>query len=375
MLAERPKRWPLAALAAIGLALVGAPFAFGMFSRAPRGAHMITSFAPYMTNRRLDGFQSDLRYIDGGVLGGQAAVRALDAAGGAKATARFPEFVTFERQWSAIDPDMTAMLDTIQANIGNFRAVAALPSFRLFPLFFVIPGAIVLLLVGLAWFRPGRWPAIRWVLAVVGVGLVLAPVAFQMFSRAPKGARMVSAFTTIETRARVERIQIYFSDIASGQGTVELELIPALKRAGLDTRQIDSRYPGLTTLDAQWVHVLNDMTPMIGAMSDNVTNYQAVAALPSFRLFPWFFVLPGLVIIALVAFAGPRRRSDDASVPHHPEFSRPSTKESHENSTCGSSRHHHCGACITGSHRGQFGQCRHPQRCVQDRLGILFPYG
>lgn len=284
---------------------------------------MITSFAPYMTNQRLDGFQSDLRYIDGGVLGGQAAVRTLGGAGGARAAGRFPEFVAFERQWSAIDPDMTSMLGTIQANVGNYRAVAALPSFRLFPWFFVIPGAIVLLLVGLGWLRPVRWPAIRWVLAVVGVGLVLAPVAFQMFSRAPKGARMVSAFQTIETRARVERIQIYFSDIAGGQGTVQLDLIPALQRAGLDTRQISSTYPGLTTFDAQWVHILNDMTPMIGAMSDNVTNYQAVAALPSFRLFPWFFVLPGLIIIALVAAAGPWRRTDDASVSREPEFSRP----------------------------------------------------
>jgi hypothetical protein len=323
MVAERPKRWLLAALAVIGFALVAAPFAFGMFTRAPKGARMIASFAPYMTNRRLDGFQSDLRYIDGGVLGGQAAVRALDGAGGAQAAARFPGFVTFGRQWSAIDPDMTGMLETIQANVGNYRAVAALPSFRLFPLFFVIPGAIVLLLAGLGWFRPGRWPAIRWVLAVVGVGLVLAPVAFQMFSRAPKGARMVSAFKTIETRARVERIQIYFSEIASGQGAVQLDLIPALGRAGLNTAQINRTYPGLTTLDAQWVHVLNDMTPMIGAMSDNVTNYQAVAALPSFRLFPWFFVLPGLVIIALVAAARPRRRSDDASVARDPGFSRP----------------------------------------------------
>ena len=219
MSTERPRRWPLAVLAVIGLALVAAPFAFRMFTRAPKGAEMISSFAPYMTSSRLDGFQTDLRDIDGGVVSGRAAVRALRAAHGARAAGRFPGFVTFERQWSAIDPDMTGMLDTIQGNVGNYRAVAALPSFRLFPWFFVIPGAIVLLLAGLGWVRPGRWPAIRWVLAAVGVGLVLAPVAFQMFSRAPKGAQMVSAFKTIETRARVERIQIYFSEIASGQGT------------------------------------------------------------------------------------------------------------------------------------------------------------
>ena len=41
------------------------------------------------------------------------------------------------------------------------------------------------------------------------------------------------------------------------------------------------------------------MTPMIGAMSDNVDNYQAISGLPAFGLFPWFFVLPGLIIAAL----------------------------------------------------------------------------
>lgn len=49
---------------------------------------------------------------------------------------------------------------------------------------------------------------------------------------------------------------------------------------------------------------------MIGAMSDNVDNYQAVAALPPFPLFPWFFVLPGLLIVGLALAAGPRRRTE-----------------------------------------------------------------
>lgn len=42
-------------------------------------------------------------------------------------------------------------------------------------------------------------------------------------------------------------------------------------------------------------------------MSNNVVNYDAVAALPPFALFPWFFVLPGLLIAGLALAAGPRR--------------------------------------------------------------------
>ncbi|MGO9955727.1 MAG: hypothetical protein ACLP50_07050 [Solirubrobacteraceae bacterium] len=58
-----------------------------MFGRAPKGAQMISSFAPYMTNRRLDGFQTDLHYIDGGVVSGQAALKSLGAAAGGRARA------------------------------------------------------------------------------------------------------------------------------------------------------------------------------------------------------------------------------------------------------------------------------------------------
>jgi uncharacterized membrane protein len=42
-------------------------------------------------------------------------------------------------------------------------------------------------------------------------------------------------------------------------------------------------------------------------MSDNVTNYQAVASLPPFPLFPWFFVIPGVLVVGFALAAGTRR--------------------------------------------------------------------
>jgi hypothetical protein len=115
-------------------------------------------------------------------------------------------------------------------------------------------------------------------------------VVFQMFTRAPKGGHLMSDFKSIETTAEVTRIQNDFSTIASGQGAIRLEIADSLP----------GHHPAVAALDAQWVHILNDMTPMIGAMSDNVANYQAIAALPPFPLFPWFFAVPG----ALVAIGG-----------------------------------------------------------------------
>ena len=61
----------------------------------------------------------------------------------------------------------------------------------------------------------------------------------------------------------------------------------------------------METLNRQWPAIAGDMAPMIGAMSDNVGNFAAVAALPPFGLFPWFFVAPGLLLLGL-AFAARR---------------------------------------------------------------------
>jgi hypothetical protein len=308
------KRWPLAVLAVIGIGMVLAPVAFGMFSKAPAGASMMTSFSPFMTRARLDGFQADMRDVGNAVKQGQQAIRDT---GGTPAGSRIvakvaPHFHAFAGQWRAVNSDMGGMLIKIKANLPNYQAVAALPSFRLFPWFFVIPGAILLILAAAGLARAATWRALRWVAVVLGVALVLAPVGIQMFSRAPKGAQMMSTFKTIETRHHLRRIQSYFSEMAVGQGLVELQLVPALRHAGLSAAQIDARYPALNTLDANWVHILNDMTPMIAAMSDNIDNYQAISSLPSFRLFPWFFLLPGVIVI-VIALAGNTRRGSGAA--------------------------------------------------------------
>jgi hypothetical protein len=306
-------RW-LAVLALLGAALIIMPFAFTMFSRAPKGAAMLKEFRPFMTTARLNGFQEDIRQINAGVreAGTGVAKFLIPGSNGAVIRTRFdaayPTFAQFSGQWGAINTHMTDLLDKVQGNLPNYQAVAALPSFTLFPLFFVIPGALVLLLVGASLLRPAWWRACRWILVVLGVGLVLAPVVFRMFERAPKGGQMISAFRSIETTHNVQQIQGYFGTMAVGQGAIRLELVPALRQAGLTWAQIQSMFPAVYTLDQRWVHILNDMTPMIGAMSDNVANYQAIAALPPFPLFPYFFVIPGIAVAGAAIAAGPTRR-------------------------------------------------------------------
>jgi hypothetical protein len=313
-------RWAVVAVAVIGLGLVAAPFAFGMFSKAPKGAVMIGGFKPYMTTARLDGYQRELREINAGVHQTDTGVAAyLDSAGADPGgfDAAHPGFAGFDKQWPTIDSTMTGLMDEVQGNLGNYRAVAALPSFRLFPWFFVIPGVLIFGVALVSLYRPARWRRGRWVLVVLGLGLVAAPAVFQMFQRAPDGGRMMTAFQKIETTGNVQNIQGFFGSMAVGQGAIRLDIVPALQHTGLSNAEIAQRFPALTALDADWIHILNDMTPMIGAMSDNVTNYQAVASLPPFPLFPWFFVVPGVLVAGLALAAGARRDQarDTASGP------------------------------------------------------------
>src|SRR5579875_2935648 len=139
-----PARRPLLALAAVvGLGLVAAPFAFGMFTKAPKGATMIAQFKPFMTVSRLDGYRGDIAEINAGVRQTDTSVAVSLDGSRAAFSAAHPEFVSFDRQWPAIDHTMSRLMSQVRGNLGNYLAVAALPSFRLFPWFFVIPGALI----------------------------------------------------------------------------------------------------------------------------------------------------------------------------------------------------------------------------------------
>jgi hypothetical protein len=299
----RPRRWALFVVAAIGVALAVMPVAFDMFSKTPQGATMIAEFKPFMTTQRLDGFQTDLKEINAGVKQSNTSVASYLDGGTSDRAAfdrQFPTFVTFNTQWPAIDAKMTHLMDQVQANLGNYQAVAALPSFTLFPWFFVIPGRSDLRLrTGLVAAAPTMGQGSLGPGGARDVGLIAAPGIFQMFQRAPKGGHMMTAFKTIETTNNVEQIQGYFGTMAEGQGAIRLEIVPSLSNAGPPRSRPKREFPAVASLDSHWVHILNDMTPMIGAMSDNVSSYQAIASLPPFPLFPWFFVLPGVMVAGL----------------------------------------------------------------------------
>jgi hypothetical protein len=304
------------ATAVVGLALIAVPFVTSMWQRAPQGEAMITAFAPHMRPAKVAGYQRDLAQLDDGIVqastkGAAVLYPRLKPAAARKRFAKDgPMLASFQATWPKTYRSLSSVVNPIAANRHGYEAIAALPRFGLFPWFFVIPGAVLVLLGAIALAFPGAWRLARWGVLAVGVGLIAAPALFQLWDRAPKGAALVEAFTPIETRPAVVRVQNDFGQVAIAQGALAGELVPALQQHGLSQAQIDQQFPAVQTLLARWIPILNDLTPVIGVMSDNVGRFQAVAALPPFTAFPWLFLIPGL-LVSLIVLAGALRSIPD----------------------------------------------------------------
>lgn len=310
---RRSRHWAWWAVLALGLGLIAAPALFQMFDRAPKGGDMIAAFEPYMTTAEIEKFQDYLAEIGAAVAETQDELLAAAATDGTDPLTEAPTVATLIEEWPGIDADMSDMLATMQDDIDNYEAVAALPDFPLFPWFFVIPGVLV---TGVAAFvlirRPAEARVSRWAIGLIGLGLVLAPVAFQMFERAPKGGEMIDDFRPLMTRPRVQNIQGYFVTLGAGEGQLRNVLVPAAVANGADAAD----FPAVAAFSDDWQAIVTDFAPMIGVMSDNVENFEAVDALPDFPLFPWFFVIPGVLLVVLAVIARPEGSRPDTIDPN-----------------------------------------------------------
>lgn len=303
----RVQRWAATAALVVGIGLAAAPVAFQMFSRAPLGGTMIDDFRPYMTPEKIGTFRAYMADIDAASTEAADLRTAMVADGPLAADeydATYGGVKTLTNDWATIDADMGDLLDRMDANMDNYAAVAALPPFPLFPWFFVLPGLMVAAVAGrILWAtRGGARQSPRrslWALAGLGLAIIAAPVAFQMFTRAPKGGDMIDSFRPMMTRERVQNVQRYFITLGGAEGQLRVGVMPAYVANGGDP----AAYPAIEKFSAEWPTIVSDFNPMIATMSDNVDNFQAVDAMPAFGLFPWFFVLPGAIVAGLAALA------------------------------------------------------------------------
>ena len=331
-----PRRGFVIAILVIGLGVAAAPAIFQLFTRAPGGGRMIDSFQPIMTQAKVNAFRSYMAEIGRGEAEAAGPVTAAVAQKVGQPVGavnqRYGSLATFEKQWPGIDSDMGSMLSTMQKDLPDYQAVKALPPFWMFPWFFVLPGLIIAAVAASVLRRSRRGRTTRRsviALGVLGVALVAAPAVFQMFTRAPRGAQMISDFKPLMTPTKVTTVQGYFLTIGAAEGQLRTEVLPLLSSgtSGSSASPASSAssassatvapstaasFPAVAQWSRDWPHISDEMAPMIGAMSDNVSNFQGIAALPPFWMFPWFFVLPGLLVLGLAIGARERLEAEAA---------------------------------------------------------------
>ncbi|HVA32396.1 MAG TPA: hypothetical protein VMU58_14125 [Gaiellaceae bacterium] len=212
-----------------------------------------------------------------------------------------------------------------------------------------------------------------WAVLAIGLALVIAPLALSLPSKASAGERMLNGFQPIMQPANVQTTADYYNNVFVPLGTVTpmlsaqnvarfqgylkgfagmqtdaAKLVPMLAQAlhmtqaqviQLMSKQLPSMSAMLQNLPAmqrdfdallgtmqrnvaifgQVPAGLAHYKPLVTTMQANVDNYRQVNSLPSFRLFTWFFVVPGALLI-LLAGGGllPRGTASKFAIHHGP---------------------------------------------------------
>lgn len=137
---------------------------------------------------------------------------------------------------------------------------------------------------------------------IVGIALIIAPVAYKMFDRAPAGADMMKDFETVLTRPNVTTFQGHMQTFGGMKGDIT-NMMPAFASGmGMTQDQLNmmmqQQFPGLSKGMTEMDRMGTDFNMVVGVMDRNVENFQKADQLPM-RTMPWFFVIAGVALIAL----------------------------------------------------------------------------
>jgi hypothetical protein len=145
---------------------------------------------------------------------------------------------------------------------------------------------------------------LMWAVLVIGLALVIAPFAIGLPGKSAAGQRMLNGFHPLMQRAAVQTTASYYNNVFTPLGTVSTQFTAAASNPQMQT-QLAPLMPILQPVMPIFKQVpagLRWYGPLVHTMQANVTNYQQVNSLPDFRLFTWFFVLPGALLILLAGY-------------------------------------------------------------------------
>lgn len=143
-----------------------------------------------------------------------------------------------------------------------------------------------------------------WPILAIGIALIVLPFAFRMPSRTAAGDRMMSDFHPLMQAASVQKTADYYNNVFVPLGTVSTQFTSAATNPKMQT-QLKPLMPMLQPVMPIFAQVPAGLAwykPLVTTMQNNVQDYKSVNELPSFRLFTWFFVIPGVLLVLISGF-------------------------------------------------------------------------
>jgi hypothetical protein len=213
---------------------------------------------------------------------------------------------------------------------------------------------------------------VLWGVLVIGLALAIVPLALGMPGKTAAGARMMSDFEPLMQADNVAKTAMYYNDVFVPLGKVApafddrtvarfqgyakgfdgmladgQKLVPALAQALHTTpaqvqAMLQQQFPNMSAMlialptmkqdFAQLTGLMSANTgifaqvpaglawyePLVTTMQANVSDYESVNSLPSFRLFTWFFVIPGILLVLLAGYGLWYERHETAIHRAHP---------------------------------------------------------
>ena len=160
--------------------------------------------------------------------------------------------------------------------------------------------------------------ALWWGVLAIGIALIAAPLAFGLPGRSAAGTRMMNDFRPLMGHVQVQQTASYYYDVFVPLGKITpmftqqnadtfqgylnglqssgVALPPAAKG---DFARLLGTMQAAVPIAARVPAGLQHYQPLVTAMEGNVDDFAQLDGLPSFQLFTWFFVVPGILLVLL----------------------------------------------------------------------------
>jgi hypothetical protein len=305
---RRPKA-PAVALLVLGVLMVLGPIVGGMFAKTAAGNQMINEFAPYMQSSALARYGRDIQVLNAGAVGIDAIYSHQDIA-----TGQFPGLDEFRRDSPAVVGRASELLRQVKSAQGDFQQVTRIGGFDRIP-FLIVAGGLVeiygacVLLAGRR--SRAKSAAVLVVLAAVAVGIY--PFVSNLSDGSLAGQRMLHSLSPVMTPHKVRQLQEDFIVLVNVDGELSTTFRGVPQPGPADT--------AVTTLVKHWPGISSDLASLVGAVNDNISNYDALddldrlthdVGLSGLGAFPWVLVGIGAVGASLAIGAFPRRGKESS---------------------------------------------------------------